>query len=148
MPKKLGNGSAWKTHPAEYDAYNKARKRCTGKGTSADTQNYFERGIEFRFATFWDFFEEVGPRPAGHTLDRIDVDGHYEPGNVRWADPVIQARNRTNNRLIEYQGKTQTLAEWCEELDLPYNRTYARLYKLNLPVAEALASASRYELRS
>ena len=140
MPKQLGNGSAYKTHPREYDAYNKARKRCHGKGTAADTRNYADRGIEFRFATFWDFFDCVGARPAGHTLDRIDVDGHYEPGNVRWADPVRQARNKTNNRLITYEDKTQTLADWCEELDLNYNRTYARLYRLNYSVAKAFSS--------
>jgi hypothetical protein len=147
MPKLLGNGSAWKTHPQEYDAYNKARKRCNGQSHARDTKNYLERGIEFRFATFWDFFDCVGARPAGHTLDRIDVDGHYEPGNVRWADPVKQARNRTNNRLVTYQGKSQTLADWCEELDLNYARTYARLYKLNLSVSESFSLASRYGQR-
>ena len=83
MPKLLGNGSAWKTHPKEYNAFNKARKRCEGKGTAADTKNYFDRGIDACFATFWDFFDCVGACPAGHTLDRIDVDGHYEPGNVQ-----------------------------------------------------------------
>ena len=116
--------------------------------SAADTKNYLERGIEFRFATFWDFFECVGPRPAGYTLNRIDNDGHYEPGNVEWADPVRQARNRTNSRLITYQGKEQTLADWCEELGLNYARTYARIYKLNLSASDALASASRYEQRS
>ena len=140
MPKQLGNGSAWKTHPKEYDAYNRARKRCEGKGTTADTKNYAERGIEFRFATFWDFFDCVGARPAGFSLDRIDNEGHYEPGNVRWADPVKQARNRTNNRLITHNNKTQTLADWCEELDLNYARTYARLYKLGFSVANAFSS--------
>ena len=148
MPKQLGNGSAWKDYPKEYDSFNKARRRCEGKMSAADTKNYLERGIEFRFATFWDFFECVGPRPAGYTLNRIDNDGHYEPGNVEWADPVRQARNRTNSRLITYQGKEQTLADWCEELGLNYARTYARIYKLNLSASDALASASRYEQRS
>ena len=143
MPKKLGNGSAWKTHPQEYDIYNKARKRCDGRGSAADRRNYFERGIEFRFGTFWDFFDEVGPRPAGYQIDRIDNDGHYEPGNVRWVNPVTSSRNKRDNRRITYQGKTQTLADWCEELDLNYNRTWARLYRLNLPVDEAFTSGDR-----
>ena len=143
MPKKLGNGSAWKTHPKEYDSYMKARRRCDGLSSEKDRRNYFDRGIEFRFGTFWDFFDEVGPCPAGHTLDRIDVNGHYEVGNVRWADPVTQGRNKRDTRMITYEGKTQSLADWCEELDLNYNRTYARLYKLNMSVSLSFSSSYR-----
>ena len=143
MPKQLGNGSAWKTHPREYDAYQKARKRCEGRGTAADTRNYRDRGIEFRFATFWDFFDCVGSRPAGWSLDRIDNNGHYEPGNVHWADPVMQARNRTNNRLIQFGQDTKTLAEWCEVFDLNYARTYMRLYHLNWSLEDAFNPQKR-----
>lgn len=50
--------------------------------------------VEFRFASFDEFLEEVGPRPEGHTLDRIDPLGHYEKGNVRWATMRQQAENR------------------------------------------------------
>ena len=148
MPKILGNGSAWKTHPKEYDAYTKARKRCEGRSNAQDTKNYAERGIEFRFATFWDFFDCVGVRPSGHTLNRIDNDGHYEPGNVEWTDPVRQARNRTNSVMITHEGKTQHLHDWCDELGLNYARTYARLSKLKLPVSEVLAFSLRSERHS
>jgi len=69
-----------------------------------DYGNYGGRGIvvckEWRdnpFA-FYQFLETLGPRPAGHTLDRIDVDGNYEPGNLRWASVLEQNTNRRPQR--------------------------------------------------
>ena len=50
--------------------------------------------VEFRFLSFDEFFAELGPRPEGHSVDRIDPLGHYEPGNVRWATVLEQAANR------------------------------------------------------
>ena len=50
--------------------------------------------VEFRFESFDQWFAELGPRPEGMTVDRIDPMGHYEPGNVRWATVQEQARNR------------------------------------------------------
>lgn len=57
--------------------------RCINKHHSS-WKHYGGRGIEFRFSSFAEFFAELGPRPKGLTLDRIDNDGHYEVGNVRW----------------------------------------------------------------
>jgi len=50
--------------------------------------------VEFRFESYEQFLAEIGPRPDGMTLDRIDPMGHYEPGNVRWATLLEQAQNR------------------------------------------------------
>jgi hypothetical protein len=77
----------------EYTAYASAKNRCTNpKNTAFD--RYGERGIKFKFTDFEHFLSVLGPRPEGHSLDRIDVDGNYEPGNVRWATSKQQARNR------------------------------------------------------
>lgn len=56
--------------------------------------DYGGRGIEFRFTSFEEFYICLGPRPPGYTLDRIDNDGHYEKGNVRWATRQEQNLNK------------------------------------------------------
>ena len=77
----------------EYRSFRNAQRRCSDP-THLSWKYYGGRGIEFRFTSFEQFFAELGQRPAGMTLDRIDSAGHYEPGNVRWASPSQQNDNR------------------------------------------------------
>ncbi len=77
----------------ECTAYNHAKLRCTNPNAQA-WENYGGRGIKFLFTSFEQFFAELGPRPEGMTLDRIENDGNYEPGNVRWATPSAQNANK------------------------------------------------------
>lgn len=80
---------------AEYCAYTSAKQRCTNPNNPG-YKNYGGRGIEFRFKSFEEFYAEVGPRPSPElTLDRINNDGHYEPGNLRWA---TWSQNLNNQR--------------------------------------------------
>jgi len=85
----------------EYQSYCSAKSRCT-RENHQDWQNYGGRGIKFLFASFKDFYAELGPRPAGTTLDRINNDGNYEPGNVRWSTFSEQAVNRRPRNHEEY----------------------------------------------
>ena len=71
------------------------------------------------------------------TLDRIDVNGNYEPSNCRWVSMKVQGNNRRNNTSITYKGQTKTLAQWCDELDLCYNKTYKRIFHRNWSIEKA-----------
>ena len=88
---------------------------------------------------FQNFLADMGPRSsAKHTLDRIDNDGHYEPGNVRWAPPKVQARNKRTNICLTWQGQTHSLAEWAERLGLAYETLRHRHQYLGWSVEQTL----------
>jgi hypothetical protein len=80
----------------EYISYQCAKQRCRNPRRPGYAY-YGGRGIRFLFTSFEQFFAELGPRPPGTTLHRKDVDGNYEPGNVRWATTLEQ--NRSKRRL-------------------------------------------------
>lgn len=99
---------------------------------------YGGRGITVcdRWQKFENFLADMGVRPEGMTLDRIDNDGHYEPGNCRWADSAEQRRNHRGVRLITFNGKTQCLNDWAQELGYDRKKLSRRLARL--PLAEAM----------
>jgi hypothetical protein len=78
------------------------------------------------------------------TLDRINVDGNYELSNCRWVAIEIQANNKTNCMYIEFQGKTQSLSQWCKELNLNYGTISSRINrnKMNPLIALELVQQS------
>lgn len=83
-----------------------------------------------RWSKFENFLADMGERPAGKTLDRIDNEGDYEPGNCRWATPAEQARNRCYCiRLQEAgTGRIMTAAEWSRERGIPYTTLYRHVH--------------------
>lgn len=87
-----------------------------------------------------DIMESIGPKPSPiHTLDRINNDGGYEPGNVKWSTPSEQGRNTRFNQLVEFMGKILPLAEWCERLNLRPGTVRNRL-RSGWPVEKALGT--------
>ncbi len=85
----------------EYRTYQAARTRCTNS-KQKHWKYWGGRGVEFRFTSFEQWFALLGPRPSCiHSVDRIDTNGHYEPGNVRWVTLDVQSKNkRPRQRLF------------------------------------------------
>ena len=133
-------------HLAEYSVFTEAKYRCENSNHH-QYQDYGGRGIEFRFATFADFFAELGPRPNGLTLDRIDNDGHYETNNVKWATRKEQVVNRRITKLYTYKGETRTLQDWAHAYGIQYGSLWQRL-KRGMSIEEALTMKWRKSPRS
>jgi hypothetical protein len=123
---------------AEYGIYRSAKARCTNS-KHKQFPDYGGRGIKFLFTSFNAFMDALGERPSSqHSLDRIDNNGHYEPNNVRWATRIEQCSNRRSSTLIEYHGRSETVAEWARILGVPVTRLWWRL-RNNWDVHKALA---------
>lgn len=93
-------------------------------------RRYLDRGIKVcqRWQSFANFMADMGPRPSPqHSIDRINNDGDYEPGNCRWATLLEQQRNRSSNRLIEMNGEALPVTVWAERSGVPMQTAHARL---------------------
>ena len=103
-------------------------QRCTNPNTE-QYKNYGGRGIKVceRWYKFENFYKDMGDPPKNYTLDRIDNNGNYEPNNCEWADSFTQANNRRNNKMITFNGRTQTLVQWTRELNLDYKKVSAQI---------------------
>ena len=102
--------------------------RCTTN--YHDREDYYDRGIRvcaewLDFYSFAQWSIDNGYKD-NLTLDRLDNDKGYEPANCRWADVKIQQNNKRNNVYITYLGKTQTMSQWCDELNLNYGMVRER----------------------
>lgn len=124
---------------AYYNTWINMIRRC-GVPTAAGYDLYGGRGIKVcpRWRDSIDaFVEDMGPRPDGTSLDRIDSDGDYEPNNCRWATALQQGRNRRNNRIIEHDGISRTVSEWAVITGIKFNTITNRLSR-GWSVARAL----------
>jgi hypothetical protein len=99
----------------EYASWYTMITRCTNP-ESISFPSYGGRGIKVcdRWKDFLVFQSDMGHRPSPqHSLDRVNNDGDYEPGNCRWATRLEQSNNQRSNRLITFRGKTLSVAEMC-----------------------------------
>jgi hypothetical protein len=96
--------------------------RC-GNSNHKDWHHYGGRGIRVcqRWSQFKHFLADMGERPQGCTLDRLDHAKNYTPSNCRWATPLQQQENKRANRgshMLTYQGRTMSMANWARELQM------------------------------
>lgn len=114
---------------SEYLAWGSMHTRCRNP-KCAMYPNYGGRGIRVceRWRHFKYFLEDMGVKPTlKHSLDRIDVNGNYEPENCRWATSKEQALNRTTSHIIEINGIRKTLTEWCHDYGVGYTTVLHRI---------------------
>lgn len=111
---KHGFASRGKPIPPEYRAWLMMKQRC-GNPNNKEYRNYGARGItvcqEWR-SSFTEFFSDMGERPSkDHSIDRINVNGHYSKENCRWATRIEQQNNKRDNIFYLYRGRQVTLSE-------------------------------------
>lgn len=111
-----------------YQSWLSMRQRCN-YAKHAAYHRYGGRGIKIcdRWNDFEAFLIDMGERPEGMTLDRIDVDGDYTPENCRWATHKQQVNNRRSNRFIEHDGQVLSVAQWAEKTGLRPEQIIQRL---------------------
>lgn len=125
-----GHTTEYQTSPT-YLSWCGMKLRCT-KPSQRSYKDYGGRGITICdrwLNSFESFLEDMGERPPGMTLDRIDVDGNYELGNCRWATTKEQRANQHDDgrRRIEVDGVSRSIAEWAEVLGVGYTTIRARI---------------------
>jgi hypothetical protein len=139
--------SLMKTHgmsySPEYRVYQQAKYRCTNS-QSTQWADYGGRGIKFMFTSFEQFITHIGPRPSlHHLLDRIDNDGHYEVGNVRWTVPTISSVNRRKRKstMSKYRGLyfDKERNQWMARLG---DKTYLGRFPTAVAAAQAYDAAA------
>lgn len=146
--RKEGNRTSHKMiHTPEYASWSHMKDRCKNIN-SKDFKNYGGRGIsvcERWDMSFENFFSDVGARPtSAHSIDRINVDGNYEPSNCRWATNFQQARNKRVNVFLEVNGKKQVLSDWAREIGINVSTLYARLSRHSIEIALTLKKGVRH----
>jgi hypothetical protein len=132
-------------HKAEYGVWQNMITRCTNSNTNC-FYRYGGRGITVcnEWRDFEKFYADMGDRPQGMTLERIDNNGSYSKENCRWATLREQARNTRRTQLVEYNGKKQCLKDWANEVGIAYNTLRKRFVIYNWPFEKALTKPPRH----
>lgn len=128
---------ASKTHKREYSTWSHMRERCNPKSIVKSYKFYRENGIQVcqRWReSFENFYEDMGDRPDGCSLDRIDTYGNYScgkceeclakgwPSNCRWATQKEQNLNKTNGTKLKFLGEEKSVTEWGDDPRVPVER--------------------------
>lgn len=125
----------------EYAVWAGIKQRCLNPNTKSFPR-YGGRGIticERWKNSFTNFYSDMGPRPDGTSIDRIDNDGHYEPSNCRWATEEDQRNNKRSNYRVAVDGRTLTIAQAARKYGVVYSNLYHRIVTLGWPIERALA---------
>ena len=142
MGVKKRKGSSYFPERRVYDAM---KQRCNNP-KNKQFPDYGGRGITV--CQRWDksyqaFLKDMGRRPEGFTLERLDNNLGYSPENCAWVDKIAQANNKRNNQLVTYQGITKSLTRWAIDLGLKQSTVSQRFYCYKWNALEALELKER-----
>ena len=114
------------------------KRRCDDEEHD-NYESYGGRGITYQdgWEDFTNFLADMGERPVGTTLDRIDPNGDYSKSNCRWADASVQANNKRNSVHITYKGVTKHLNDWSYITGIPYQTLWNRINRMQWPLDKA-----------
>ena len=132
----------WLSEVPEYSVWEQMKNRCCNEN-SPSFPRYGGRGIKLckDWYSFRSFYRDMGVRPDGFQLERVDNDGPYCPENCVWASRSEQARNKRNTRRLTFCNVTLSISEWSDLTGLKTETIRARLDKLGWSVEEALTVA-------
>lgn len=129
-----------KSKTSTWNSWSKMKYRI--KKGSEHSPIYGKITMDESWNKFENFLFDMGERPEGKTIDRIDNTKGYYKWNCRWATVREQNRNRSNNVVLTFNGKSMCITEWCEETGL-HRETIRRRLKKGLPIEKVLINANR-----
>jgi hypothetical protein len=132
-----------------YKSWRAMIDRCTNP-KEKDRQNYLDRGITVcdRWRQFGPFYADMGERPEGMSIDRIDNNKGYYPDNCKWATREEQNGNTRKTPYLTYNGKTQSIAAWAEELGINKKTLKSRIRRNPMAIKDAIEKPVRYQYRA
>jgi hypothetical protein len=116
-----------------YKSWKEMKYRC------GRLKHYLDVSYAPEWETFEGFYKDMGDRPEGCSLDRIDCNGDYTPENCRWATWEEQENNRSNNRYYIWNGEKLTLSQIARKEELNRNSLATRIYKYHDTIQDAVA---------
>lgn len=124
---KSGSISHGYTNTPVWKAWRAMRYRCRSKNNDR-YMNYAGRGISCceRWNVFENFLQDMGEPPAGYTLERIDVNGNYEPSNCKWITADAQYSNKTTTLFVSFHGGKYSFRDLVKASGIKHMTAYAR----------------------
>jgi len=128
VQRNIANAKHRLCNTGAYKSWQSMRTRCLNPN-SDQYPDYGARGITIceRWNSFEAFHEDMGDRPMGTTIDRIDNDKGYEKDNCQWSTMTTQENNKRNNVIIAFNGRSMTAAEWSRETGIYYHTIKHRI---------------------
>jgi hypothetical protein len=127
-------------HPI-YRSWEAMKRRCN-RESDKSFKNYGGRGITYcsGWESFDGFLLDMGTSWfEGVQIERINVNGNYEPGNCKWASRIEQANNKRGTELVKFLGQTKTLRRHCEDAGVPYKMVWKRINLHGMTVEDAIS---------